>query len=96
MRGVPYVNVPTTLLGMVDGALGGKAAVNDATAKNLVGAFHQPRAVVSDVALLRTLERRHVGAGLAEAIKKAVIASPGYFELIERDSRRSWTATTKR
>jgi 3-dehydroquinate synthase len=85
MRGISYVNVPTTLLAMVDGALGGKVAVNHPTAKNLLGAFHQPRAVVSDVTLLRTLERRQIAAGLAEAIKKAVIASPEYLELIERD-----------
>ncbi|HWK28565.1 MAG TPA: 3-dehydroquinate synthase [Solirubrobacter sp.] len=85
MRGLPYVNLPTTLLGMVDGALGGKVAVNHATAKNLLGAFHQPRAVVSDVSVLRSLERRHLSAGLAEAIKKAMIASPDYFTLIEQD-----------
>ena len=85
MRGVRYANVPTTLLGMVDGALGGKVAVNHPTAKNLLGAFHQPCGVVCDVALLASLERRHVSAGLAEAIKKAVIASPAYLALIERD-----------
>ncbi len=85
MRGIPYVNVPTTLLGMVDGALGGKVAVNHPSAKNLLGAFHQPRGVVSDVALLASLDRRHLAAGLAEAIKKAVIASPAYLDLIEVD-----------
>jgi 3-dehydroquinate synthase len=85
MRGLAYVNLPTTLLGMVDGALGGKVAVNHVTAKNLLGAFHQPRGVVSNVAFLRTLSRRHLAAGLAEAIKKAVIASPDYLALIESD-----------
>jgi 3-dehydroquinate synthase len=85
MRGVTYVNVPTTLLAMVDGALGGKVAVNHPSAKNLLGAFHQPRAVVSHVAFLRTLERRQIASGLAEAIKKAVIASPAFLESIERD-----------
>ena len=85
MRGLAYVNLPTTLLGMVDGALGGKVAVNHVSAKNLLGAFHQPRGVVSNVAFLRTLSRRHLAAGLAEAIKKAVIASPEYLALIESD-----------
>src|SRR4051794_9233523 len=62
MRGLAYVNLPTTLLGMVDGALGGKVAVNHPSAKNLLGAFHQPCAVVSDVSLLRSLSRRHLAA----------------------------------
>lgn len=84
MRGLRYVNLPTTLLGQVDGALGGKVAANHPRAKNLIGAFHQPLAVVSNVGFLTTLEARHVGAGIAEAIKKAVIASPDYFDFIER------------
>ena len=87
MRGIPYVNLPTTLLAQVDGALGGKVAVNHPLAKNLLGAFHQPAAVISDISCLRSLERRHVAAGLAECIKKAVIASPEYWRLIRRDAR---------
>jgi 3-dehydroquinate synthase len=83
MRGLPYVNVPTTLLAQVDGALGGKVAVNHPRAKNLIGAFHQPRGVVSDIGLLRSIGGRHLRAGLAEAIKKAVIASPAYWDFIE-------------
>ena len=83
MRGVPYVNVPTTLLAQVDGALGGKVAVNHPLAKNLLGAFHQPAGVVSAIGFLDTIADRHLRAGLAEAIKKAVIASPAYFELID-------------
>jgi 3-dehydroquinate synthase len=83
MRGVPYVNVPTTLLAMVDGALGGKVAANHPVAKNLLGAFAQPAGVVSDVRYLRTLGRRHVAAGIAECVKKGVIASPEYFAFIE-------------
>jgi 3-dehydroquinate synthase len=81
MRGVPYVNVPTTLLAQVDGALGGKVAVNHPLAKNLLGAFHQPAGVVSAIAFLDTISDRHLRAGLAETIKKAIIASPAYFEL---------------
>jgi 3-dehydroquinate synthase len=83
MRGVPYVNVPTTLLAQVDGALGGKVAVNHELAKNLLGAFHQPVGVVANVGFLRTTTGRHLRAGLAEAIKKAVIASPAYLTFIE-------------
>lgn len=84
MRGVPYINVPTTLLGQVDAALGGKVAVDHPSAKNLIGAFYQPKAVVSNTTFLSTLDIRHVAAGLAEAIKKGVIGSPELFELIER------------
>jgi 3-dehydroquinate synthase len=83
MRGVPYVNVPTTLVGQVDAAIGGKLAVNHPVAKNLIGGFFQPRGVVSNVGFLETLGRRHLRAGLAESIKKAIIASPAYWRLIE-------------
>jgi 3-dehydroquinate synthase len=84
MRGMPYINVPTTLLAHVDAALGGKVAVNHATAKNLIGAFYQPKAVISNVGYLSTLEGRQLRAGLAEAIKKGIIGSPELFEFIER------------
>jgi 3-dehydroquinate synthase len=82
MRGIPYLNVPTTLVGQVDAGIGGKLAVNHA-AKNLIGGFWQPRAVISDVTFLRTIGVRQLRAGLAESIKKAIIASPAYWELIE-------------
>lgn len=85
MRGMPYVNLPTTLLAGVDAALGGKVAVDHPRAKNLIGAFHQPTAVIAATPWLATLPARHVRAGLAEAVKKGVIASPALFELIERD-----------
>jgi 3-dehydroquinate synthase len=88
MRGVPYINVPTTLLAQVDGALGGKVAVNHEVAKNLLGAFYQPHGVVSNVAYLHTVSDRHLRAGLAEAIKKAVIASPEYWDFIEENVER--------
>jgi 3-dehydroquinate synthase len=86
MRGVRYVNVPTTLIGQVDAGIGGKLAVNHPVAKNLIGSFFQPLGVVSDVSFLRTLERRQLRAGLAESIKKAIIASPEYWDLIEADA----------
>jgi 3-dehydroquinate synthase len=85
MRGIPYVNVPTTLLAQVDGALGGKVAVNHPLAKNLIGAFHQPAAVVANVGFLQSTSGRHLRAGLAEAIKKAMIASPAYWRFIEEN-----------
>jgi len=83
MRGVPYINVPTTLVGQVDGAIGGKLAVNHGVAKNLIGGFQQPRGVVSNIGFLHTLDSRHLRAGIAETIKKAIIASPAYWDFIE-------------
>ncbi|WP_245886561.1 3-dehydroquinate synthase [Umezawaea tangerina] len=83
MRGVPYVNMPTTLLAQVDAGIGGKVAVDHSEAKNLVGAFYQPRAVISCLEYLGTLDRRQARAGLAEVVKKAVIASPALFRYIE-------------
>jgi 3-dehydroquinate synthase len=83
MRGVPYVNLPTTLLAQVDGAMGGKVATNHRTAKNLIGAFCQPAGVISNVSFLASLESRDLAAGLAESIKKAIIASPPYWQFIE-------------
>jgi 3-dehydroquinate synthase len=83
MRGVPYVNLPTTLIGQVDAGIGGKLAVNHAVAKNLIGGFFQPRGVISNVSFLRTIGRRQLRAGLAESVKKAIIASPAYWDLID-------------
>jgi 3-dehydroquinate synthase len=88
MRGLPYVNLPTTLLAQVDGALGGKTAVNHELAKNLLGAFHQPAAVISNVGYLATNSRRHIAAGAAEVIKKAMIASPECWTLLEDSAER--------
>lgn len=83
LRGVPYVQVPTTLLAMIDSSIGGKTAVDTPGGKNLVGAFHRPSAVVADPELLRTLPTVHVRAGLAEAIKHAAIADAPLLEWIE-------------
>jgi 3-dehydroquinate synthase len=80
MRGVPYVQVPTTLLAMVDASIGGKTGVDTAAGKNLVGAFHQPLAVVVDPTVLATLPREHLRAGFAEVIKHGVIADEAYLE----------------
>jgi len=83
MRGVPVVQVPTTLLAMVDSSVGGKAAINHPAGKNLIGAFWQPCAVVCDSEVLRSLPPREVRAGLAEAIKHGVIADVDYLTMIE-------------
>lgn len=84
MRGIPYINVPTTLLAQVDAAIGGKVGVDHHIAKNLIGAFYAPHAVVSCVDWLATLDSRQVRSGLAEAIKMAVICSPQLFAFIEQ------------
>ena len=83
LRGIAYVNVPTTLLAQHDSAVGGKVAVNAPWAKNFVGAFHHPRAVFTDPSLLRTLGARDLSAGVAEAVKVAVLAEPALFDLLE-------------
>ena len=80
LRGIPVVQVPTTLLAQVDSAIGGKVGVNHAQGKNLIGAFHPPATVVIDPTLLATLPRREFRAGLYEVIKYGVIASPSLFE----------------
>jgi len=82
MRGVPFVQLPTTLLAMIDASVGGKTGVDTAAGKNLVGAFHQPSAVVVDTSVLETLPREHLRAGIAEAIKHGVIASEAYFDSV--------------
>ena len=84
LRGVPYVQVPTTLLAQVDSSVGGKTAINHAVGKNLIGAFYQPRLVVIDVKTLATLPRRELVAGIAEVIKYGAILDHHLFELLER------------
>lgn len=83
MRGVPVVQLPTTLLAQVDAGLGGKTGVNLASGKNLIGAFHQPLAVLIDPEVLITLPEREYRAGLFEVIKCAIIGSPELFALLE-------------
>ena len=79
LRGLPFVQIPTTLLAMVDASVGGKVGVNLPEGKNLVGAFHQPRAVLIDVEVLRTLPEREYRAGLAECVKHAIIRDEALF-----------------
>jgi len=83
LRGLPYVQVPTTLLAQVDSSVGGKTGVNHQDGKNLIGAFYQPRLVVIDVAVIQSLPRREFIAGLAEVIKYGVIDDAALFRLLE-------------
>jgi len=85
LRGVRVVHVPTTLLGMVDAAIGGKTGINTSAGKNLVGAFHPPAAVVVDLAVLDTLPAAEWVNGMAEVVKAGFIADPAILDLIERD-----------
>lgn len=82
-RGMAFIQVPTTLLAQVDSAVGGKTAVNHALGKNMIGAFHQPRAVLADTDVLTTLPPRELRAGLAEVIKYGLIRDAGFFTWIE-------------
>jgi 3-dehydroquinate synthase len=83
LRGVRVVHVPTTLLAMVDAAVGGKTGINTGAGKNLVGAFHEPAGVLCDLSLLRTLPRAELVAGLGEVVKCGFIADPRILELVE-------------
>ncbi|MGZ4531533.1 MAG: 3-dehydroquinate synthase [Mycobacteriaceae bacterium] len=85
MRGVRVIHVPTTLLAMVDAAVGGKTGINTEAGKNLVGAFHEPAAVIVDLVTLETLPRNEIISGMAEIIKGGFIADPVILELIEAD-----------
>ncbi|MGZ8737346.1 MAG: 3-dehydroquinate synthase [Nocardioides sp.] len=85
LRGVKVVHMPTTLLAMVDAAVGGKTGMNTTEGKNLVGAFHEPSGVLCDLATLETLPRNELISGLAEVIKCGFIADPAILDLVERD-----------
>jgi len=87
-RGIPYVQIPTTLLAQVDSSIGGKAAVDLSVAKNLVGSFYQPRAVISDVSAIGTLSSRQIRNGLAEIIKYGVIRDASLFAYLENNYKR--------
>jgi len=85
MRGVPLVQVPTTLLSQVDSSVGGKTGINHPLGKNMIGAFYQPLAVIADIGTLATLPARELSAGLAEVIKHGAIIDAVFFEWIERN-----------
>jgi len=88
MRGVAVVQVPTTLLAMVDSSIGGKTAVNHSKGKNMIGSFHQPVAVVADPLLLRSLPVREIRSGLGEVVKHGVIADEALFRYVEENTER--------
>jgi 3-dehydroquinate synthase len=83
MRGVPFIQVPTTLLSQVDSSVGGKTGINHPLGKNMIGAFYQPQAVIADIGVLDTLPERELAAGLAEVIKTGAIADAEFFDWIE-------------
>src|SRR5436309_13168455 len=87
-RGIPHVQIPTTLLAMVDSSIGGKTGVNTADGKNLIGAVHQPSLVIDDLDVLKTLPRREFNQGFAEIIKHAIIADAKMFKQLQ-----SWKAS---
>ncbi len=84
-RGVPFIQIPTTLLAQVDSSVGGKTAVNHPRGKNMVGAFYQPRCVIADISTLNTLDDRQLSAGLAEVIKYGLIRDINFFEWLEQN-----------
>jgi len=84
-RGIPFIQIPTTLLAQVDSSVGGKTAINHAKGKNMIGAFHQPLAVVADIDTLSSLPERELAAGIAEIIKYGLIRDPAFFEWLEKN-----------
>jgi 3-dehydroquinate synthase len=84
-RGIDFIQVPTTLLAQVDSSVGGKTAVNHPRGKNMLGAFHQPRAVIADTDTLKTLPPRELNAGLAEIIKYGMLGDAGFFSWLEQN-----------
>ncbi|MFH1854239.1 MAG: 3-dehydroquinate synthase [Candidatus Omnitrophota bacterium] len=87
-RGVPYLQVPTTLLAQVDSSIGGKVAIDLGVGKNLAGSFYQPRLVFSDVSILKTLPEKELISGIAEIIKYGIIKSPGLFSFLEKNLKK--------
>ena len=85
LRGIDYIQIPTTLLAQVDSAVGGKTAVNTRHGKNLLGAFHQPRLVLADIGTLETLSSREFLAGYAEVVKYGLLGDAGFFAWLERE-----------
>ncbi len=92
MRGVDVVQIPTTVLAQVDAAIGGKTGVNLLSGKNLLGTFHQPRAVLADPDVLKTLPAREYRAGLYEGLKCGIIGDAGLFRLFEEEAQGAFGA----
>lgn len=88
MRGIPFIQIPTTLLAQVDSSVGGKTAINHPSGKNLIGAFYQPELVIIDVGLLKTLPIRELKTGLAEVIKYGFIADDDFFDFLRENKEK--------
>lgn len=82
-RGIPFVQIPTTLLAMVDSSVGGKTAINHPLGKNMIGAFYQPKAVIADLDCLKTLPERELTAGLGEVVKTGIIYDYKFFNFLK-------------
>lgn len=85
LRGVPFIQIPTTLLSQVDSSVGGKTGINHPLGKNMIGAFYQPQVVIADISTLKTLPAREYAAGLAEVIKYGLIRDASFFEWLEQN-----------
>ena len=83
-RGINYINVPTTLLAQVDSAIGGKTGVNSSYGKNLIGSFHQPKLVISDIAFLKSLPKKEMICGYAEILKHSIIKDVKFFKWLKK------------
>ena len=88
MRGIQYIQIPTTLLAQVDSSVGGKTAINISAGKNLVGAFYNPKGVIIDITSLKTLTKRELMAGLAEVIKYGLIKNKVLFNLLQQNTQK--------
>ena len=91
MRGVPYVQVPTSLLAMVDSSIGGKTAVDRGNLKNVIGAFYQPRLVIADIDTIMTLPREELSNGMAEVVKVAAVSDRAFFNFLEENIEKAMT-----
>ena len=87
-RGIDFIQIPTTLLSMVDSSVGGKTGINHPLGKNMIGAFHQPIAVIIDTDVLKTLSKRQFNAGMAEVIKYGIIKDKKFFDWISNNTKR--------
>jgi len=85
LRGIPFIQIPTTLLSQVDSSVGGKTGINHSLGKNMIGAFYQPQCVIADIESLKTLPQREFSAGMAEVIKYGLIRDDNFFEWLEKN-----------
>jgi len=96
MRGVPFIQIPTTLLAQVDSSIGGKVAVDHGKLKNIIGSFYQPKLTITDISLVKSLRKRDIGNGLAEIIKQAVILDEPFFGYLEEEIERIYALDDER